>query len=115
MVLDATALERCLTIAGLTCVGHLGCWGPSSNKVEHQSGLSDVFGQIFDAPMRIEKPFFWSTKTDVVSMIARLDMADQIAHTRSCADVHNEPLRKTRSSSERGRDMLKAKHLTVAI
>ena len=49
-----------------------------------------MFGQIFEAPIRIDNPFFWRTKTDVVTTIARLGMADQIAHTRSCADVHNQ-------------------------
>lgn len=40
--------------------------------------------------MRIDNPFFWRTKADVVKTISRLGMNDHIAHTRSCADVHNQ-------------------------
>jgi hypothetical protein len=52
--------------------------------------FQSLFSRIFDARLRVDNPFFWRTKTDVVETIARLGMADQIAHTRSCADVHNQ-------------------------
>ena len=67
--------------------------GTRASRTTHPQSLnrfSDLFGQIFEAPIRIDNPFFWRTKTDVVTTIARLGMADQIAHTRSCADVHNQ-------------------------
>ncbi len=49
-----------------------------------------LFGLIFDQELQVDNPFFWRTKTDVVQTIARLGMANQIALTRSCADVHNQ-------------------------
>ena len=52
--------------------------------------FTDLFSRIFARPMRIDNPFFWRTKTDVLTTIDRLGMAGQIAHTRSCADVHNQ-------------------------
>lgn len=41
-------------------------------------------------PRCVDNPFFWRTKTDVVETISRLGMTDQIAFTRSCAEVHNQ-------------------------
>jgi queuosine biosynthesis protein QueC len=67
--------------------------GTRASRTTHPQSLNrfgDLFGHIFGAPLRIDNPFFWRTKTDVVTTIARLGMADQIAHTRSCADVHNQ-------------------------
>lgn len=52
--------------------------------------FQNLFSRIFAKPLRVDNPFFWRTKTDVVQTIHRLGMADQIAFTRSCADVHNQ-------------------------
>lgn len=67
--------------------------GTRATRTTHPQTLtrfSDFFGLVFDEGMRIDNPFFWRTKTEVVETISRLGMADQIAHTRSCADVHNQ-------------------------
>ncbi|KMK68597.1 7-cyano-7-deazaguanine synthase [Puniceibacterium sp. IMCC21224] len=67
--------------------------GTRATRTTHPQTLQrfqSLFSRIFDASLRVDNPFFWRTKTDVVETIARLGMADQIAFTRSCADVHNQ-------------------------
>lgn len=67
--------------------------GTRATRTTHPQTLQRfgcLFSQIFAKPLKVENPFFWRTKTDVVETIARLGMADQIAFTRSCADVHNQ-------------------------
>jgi hypothetical protein len=49
-----------------------------------------LFSHVFKQDMRVDNPLFWRTKTDVLQAIDRLGMADQIRHTRSCADTHNQ-------------------------
>ncbi|MGB7320966.1 MAG: 7-cyano-7-deazaguanine synthase, partial [Albidovulum sp.] len=69
--------------------------GTRATRTTHPQTLSrftDLFSRIFAKPVRIDNPFFWRTKTDVLNKIVRLGMADQIAQTRSCADVHNQTL-----------------------
>lgn len=67
--------------------------GTRATRTTHPQTLQRfeaLFSMIFDQNLRVDNPFFWRTKTDVVQTIARLGMADQIAFTRSCADVHNQ-------------------------
>lgn len=67
--------------------------GTRATRTTHPQTLSrfgGLFSHIFGKSLRAENPFFWYTKTEVVETIARLGMTDQIAHTRSCADVRNQ-------------------------
>ena len=67
--------------------------GTRATRTTHPQTLErfeTLFSMIFDQELRVDNPFFWKTKTDVVQTIARLGMADQIAFTRSCADVYNQ-------------------------
>lgn len=67
--------------------------GTRATRTTHPQTLarfSDFFGKVFDGGIRVDNPFIWRTKRDVIDTIARLGMSDQIAHTRSCADVHNQ-------------------------
>ncbi|MEP4197263.1 MAG: 7-cyano-7-deazaguanine synthase [Aliishimia sp.] len=67
--------------------------GTRATRTTHPQALErfqSLFSAIFGADLRVDNPFFWRTKTDVVQTIDRLGMADQIAYTRSCADVHNQ-------------------------
>ncbi|SPH24387.1 7-cyano-7-deazaguanine synthase [Defluviimonas aquaemixtae] len=69
--------------------------GTRASRTTHPQALdrfTSFFGQLVGTGMRIDNPFFWKTKTDVLLTISRLKMADQIAHTRSCADVHNQTI-----------------------
>lgn len=68
-------------------------FGTRATRTTHPQTLArftDFFSRAFVGGMRIDNPFFWRTKTDVVRTVARLGMAPQITHTRSCADVHNQ-------------------------
>ncbi|MCA1789836.1 MAG: 7-cyano-7-deazaguanine synthase [Thioalkalivibrio sp.] len=67
--------------------------GTRATRTTHPQALArftDFFSRAFGGAMRVDNPYFWRTKTDVVQTVARLGMAPQIAHTRSCADVHNQ-------------------------
>jgi 7-cyano-7-deazaguanine synthase in queuosine biosynthesis len=67
--------------------------GTRATRTTHPQTLTrftDLLGRVFAGGMKIDNPFFWRTKKDVVDAVARLNMADQIAFTRSCADVHNQ-------------------------
>ncbi|MCC3306223.1 7-cyano-7-deazaguanine synthase [Sneathiella sp. HT1-7] len=67
--------------------------GTRATRTTHPQTLtrfSSLFSRIFGTPLRVDNPFFWRTKKEVVEKIFHLGMADQIAHTRSCADVHNQ-------------------------
>ncbi|MGC1497303.1 MAG: 7-cyano-7-deazaguanine synthase [Sulfitobacter sp.] len=67
--------------------------GTRATRTTHPQTLQrfgGLFSMIFGQDLRVDNPFFWRTKTDVVQTIARLGLADQIAFTRSCADVHNQ-------------------------
>ncbi len=66
--------------------------GTRATRTTHPQTLkrfSEVFSIAFNKPIRVDNPFFWRTKTEVVQTIARLEMADQIVQTTSCADTHN--------------------------
>ncbi|MEP4992434.1 MAG: 7-cyano-7-deazaguanine synthase [Paracoccaceae bacterium] len=67
--------------------------GTRATRTTHPQSLArftGFFQQVFNHRFRIDNPFFWRTKKDVVETISRLGMKDQIPHTRSCADVHNQ-------------------------
>lgn len=67
--------------------------GTRATRTTHPKTLvlmSGFLGTVFEGGMRIDNPFFWHTKTEVLKTISDLGMADQIARTRSCADVHNQ-------------------------
>lgn len=67
--------------------------GTRATRTTHPQTLvrfTRLFDKVFDKGVRVDNPFFWKTKKEVVETVARLNMADQIAHSRSCADVHNQ-------------------------
>lgn len=67
--------------------------GTRATRTTHPQTLTrftDFLSKVFEGGMRIDNPFFWRTKTEVVQTVSRLGMSDQIAHTRSCADLHNQ-------------------------
>ncbi|ABV94958.1 hypothetical protein Dshi_3225 [Dinoroseobacter shibae DFL 12 = DSM 16493] len=67
--------------------------GTRATRTTHPQTLSRftaLLGQVFQGAMRVDNPYFWRTKKEVVETIARLNMAEQIAVSRSCADVHNQ-------------------------
>lgn len=67
--------------------------GTRATRTTHPQTLTrftELMSKVFDTGMRIDNPFFWRTKQDVVEGVARLGMASKIADTRSCADVHNQ-------------------------
>lgn len=67
--------------------------GTRATRTTHPQTLTRftrLLRRVFDAGMNVDNPFFWRTKKDVVETVARLGMADEIADTRSCADVHNQ-------------------------
>ena len=49
--------------------------------------LSDLFCLVAERDVRVENPFFWKTKTEVVQSIADCGCGDLIASTFSCASV----------------------------
>lgn len=55
-------------------------------------GFSKIFSQAFGLEFRVDNPFFWRTKTEVIQTIDRLGMADFVRVTSSCADTHNRTL-----------------------
>ena len=68
----------------------LGTRATRTTHPQTMAHFSGFLGRVFAAEVRVDNPYFWRTKKDVVELIARLGMSDQIAHTRSCADVHNQ-------------------------
>lgn len=69
--------------------------GTRATRTTHPQTLrrfSNLFSKIFDEPYRIVNPFFWRTKKEIVETISKLEFADTIALTRSCADVHNSTI-----------------------
>ena len=53
------------------------------------AGLSKLFSELFVRPIRVDNPFIWKTKTDIIKLIGDLNAAKLIRHARSCADVRN--------------------------
>ena len=69
--------------------------GTRATRTTHPQTItrfSNLFSRIFEEPYRIENPFFWRTKKEVVETISKLGFADSIAQTRSCADVRNSTI-----------------------
>jgi 7-cyano-7-deazaguanine synthase in queuosine biosynthesis len=66
--------------------------GTRATRTTHPQTL-DLMTQFFERvskrTAKIDNPYFWRTKTDVVQTIARLGLADQIRVTNSCADTRN--------------------------
>lgn len=66
--------------------------GTRATRTTHPQTLerfSGFFSLLLRKGFRVENPYFWRTKKDVVEKIDRLGFSDLIAQTRSCADVHN--------------------------
>lgn len=66
--------------------------GTRATRTTHPQTLhrfSSFFSLLLGKNLRVENPYFWRTKKDVVEKIDQLGFGDQIANTRSCADVHN--------------------------
>ena len=69
--------------------------GTKATRTTHPQVLrlySDLMSLVFGGQRRVDNPFFWRTKTEVLETIARLGAADQIAVTSSCADTHNRTI-----------------------
>lgn len=67
--------------------------GTRATRTTHPQTLtrfSNFLDKVFNGGMRVDNPYFWRTKRDVVETIARLGMASEISQTRSCADVHHQ-------------------------
>lgn len=66
--------------------------GARATRTTHPKTLnvfSSLFSKVFSQSYKIDNPYFWRTKKEVVEVINRLNFADLIKDTRSCADVHN--------------------------
>lgn len=66
--------------------------GTRATRTTHPQTLhrfSSFFGLLLGQSIRVENPYFWRTKKDVVQKIDQLGFGALIADTRSCADVHN--------------------------
>lgn len=67
--------------------------GTRATRTTHPQTIarfSKFLSLVFTPGIRIDNPYFWRTKREVVETVARLGMSDQIGQTRSCADVHNQ-------------------------
>lgn len=51
------------------------------------TGFRDLFSRVFDGDMRVDNPFIWKTKAEVVEVIRASGAADLIPLTRSCAHI----------------------------
>jgi 7-cyano-7-deazaguanine synthase in queuosine biosynthesis len=49
------------------------------------SGLSKLFSTVFDSEFRVENPFFWKTKSDIVKVIKDSGLSRLIQSTNSCS------------------------------
>lgn len=56
------------------------------------AGLSGLFSAVFERPVRVDNPFFWKTKTDVLRLIRDLGASQLVRHTRSCFDVRSQTI-----------------------
>ena len=66
--------------------------GTRATRTTHPQTLdrfSTLFSLLLNKNLRVENPYFWRTKKDVVEKIDQLNFGDLIKDTRSCADVHN--------------------------
>ena len=51
------------------------------------NGFNELFSMLMGKPFKVENPFLWETKADIVSQIADAGCADLIKDTVSCAHV----------------------------
>jgi 7-cyano-7-deazaguanine synthase in queuosine biosynthesis len=58
------------------------------------AGFSRLFTAIFERAVRVENPFFWKTKREVVEVIAQHGAAYLISAAHSCAHVYERSLMK---------------------
>lgn len=89
--LDRVSHENGVVSLNLPPVGNV--LGTRATRTTHPQTLvrfTCLFDKVFDKGIRVDNPFFWKTKKEVVETVARLNMADQIAHSRSCVDLHNQ-------------------------
>lgn len=83
--------ENGVVSLNLSPVGNvLGTRATRTTHPQTLSRFSDFLSRVFKSETRIDNPFFWRTKKEVVETVARLGMSELIAQTRSCADVHNQ-------------------------
>ncbi|TDL91374.1 hypothetical protein E2L05_00205 [Meridianimarinicoccus aquatilis] len=83
--------ENGVVSLNLSPVGNvLGTRATRTTHPQTLSRFSDFLSRVFTSETRIDNPFFWRTKREVVEAVARLGMSELIAQTRSCADVHNQ-------------------------
>ena len=64
--------------------------GARATRTTHPQALAGfrrVISEIFGHPFRIENPFCWLTKTEVVGRITANGCGDLIRHTRSCTRI----------------------------
>ncbi|MCI4664943.1 MAG: hypothetical protein MRY74_09505 [Neomegalonema sp.] len=65
----------------------LGARGTRSTHPKVLVGFASLFSQAFQETWRVDNPFIWSTKTEVLKRISDLGARDLIRDARSCADV----------------------------
>jgi 7-cyano-7-deazaguanine synthase in queuosine biosynthesis len=61
--------------------------GSRATRTTHPASLdafSDLFGEIFGHEFKVENPFIWKTKTDVVKLISDAKCGDLISQSTSC-------------------------------
>lgn len=76
--------------------------GARATRTTHPQALDGfrrILSEIFGHPFRIENPFCWLTKTEVVERITASGCGDLIRHTRSCTRIREM----TRQHSHCGR------------
>lgn len=52
-------------------------------------GFGRLFSALFGKSVRVENPFIWRTKCEVIEVIAQHNASDLIRMSHSCADVHH--------------------------
>jgi hypothetical protein len=71
--------------------------GTRATRTTHPRVLADLsrlFSAILEEPVKVENPYFWKTKSDLVRSIADHGCADLIAETLSCTRVREATRRK---------------------
>jgi 7-cyano-7-deazaguanine synthase in queuosine biosynthesis len=53
------------------------------------AGLGRLFSAVFARPIKVDNPFIWKTKTEIVGLIRDLGAADLLRMSRSCGDVRD--------------------------
>lgn len=65
----------------------VGARATRSTHPQALAGISQLFSRLIGKDVTVANPYFWRTKKDVVTRIKELGFADQIMHSRSCANV----------------------------